>query len=297
MLLLGLDLAWGERNPDGLCLVRATRRRAEILASGRSQGDDALLAWVRKALGPPSDRRRAFAALDAPVVCPNLTGARPVDRLTHRLFARFRAGCYPANLGKCPRPARLAARLTAELGFEVGTGLPPAVPRAAAEVYPHPALVRMLGLPRIIKYKKGPGDARRTRMAAPSASPRCLGPPGAFGVHPKRCPERPPGRIPHQRPRGSPRRLRLRADRPLALEARRPAVRGHRRSPYGVYSPAGRVIPPCCRLRRGRADKFSSGAPEAGHKSLSGANIPWLPPTKPASFLDCPCLDEPIRRI
>ena len=161
MLLLGLDLAWGERNPDGLCLVRATRSRAEILASGRSQGDDALLAWVRKALGPPSARRRAFAALDAPVVCPNLTGARPVDRLTHRLFARFHAGCYPANLGKCPRPARLAARLVAEEGFAVGWGLPPDVPRAAAEVYPHPALVRMLGLPRIIKYKKGPGDARR----------------------------------------------------------------------------------------------------------------------------------------
>lgn len=161
MLLLGLDLAWGERNPDGLCLVRATRGRAEILASERTQGDEALLAWVRRALGPPSARRQAFAAVDAPLVCPNLTGARPVDRLTHRLFARFHAGCYPANLGKCPRPARIRARLATELGFNVGWGLPPAVPRAAAEVYPHPALVRMLGLPRIIKYKKGPVPARR----------------------------------------------------------------------------------------------------------------------------------------
>jgi predicted RNase H-like nuclease len=35
------------------------------------------------------------------------------------------------------------------------------VKKTAAEVYPHPAMVRMFGLPRIIKYKKGSVAERR----------------------------------------------------------------------------------------------------------------------------------------
>ena len=100
-----------------------------------------------------------FATVDAPIVCPNRTGTRPVDRLTHRMFHRQHAACHPANLMRCPRPPRVA-RLLQRKGFRVGwetwVG-----GRWVAEVYPHPAMVRMFGLPRIIKYKKGSVAERR----------------------------------------------------------------------------------------------------------------------------------------
>lgn len=155
MQIVGIDLAWGERNGDGLCLIRANPRRAVAAEVDYTQGDEALLAWLREHL----DDGPVLVTVDAPIVCPNLTGTRPVDRLTHRRFHRQHAACHPANLTKCPRPPRIA-RLLAKAGFVVGWDLA-AAPRLVAEVYPHPAMVRLFNLDRIIKYKKGPVVHRR----------------------------------------------------------------------------------------------------------------------------------------
>ena len=100
-----------------------------------------------------------FVTVDAPIVCPNRTGTRPVDRLTHRMFHRQHAACHPANLMRCPRPPRVA-RLLQRKGFRVGWEIRVGG-RWVAEVYPHPAMVRLFGLPRIIKYKKGSVAERR----------------------------------------------------------------------------------------------------------------------------------------
>jgi len=54
----------------------------------------------------------------------------------------------------------LLARLVAEQGYVAGTRLARRC-RLAAEVYPHPALCRLLRLERIVKYKRGPAAARR----------------------------------------------------------------------------------------------------------------------------------------
>jgi predicted RNase H-like nuclease len=172
ILIAGIDLAWGEKKHDGVCFAAydPKRRRARLAGYAYPQGDDALVASLAERL-PPG--RAAFVAIDAPIVCPNQTGTRPVDRLTHTLFHRQHAACHPANLGKCPRPPRVLARLAADLGFAAGWGTGPGrndsvVPlrqRLAAEVYPHPAMVRLFGLERIIKYKKGPIAAKRVEFA------------------------------------------------------------------------------------------------------------------------------------
>lgn len=153
--VVGLDLAWGERRPDGLCLLTGGARGAQVGRHDLVRGDEALLAWFREHV-PPGP---ALVMADGPIVCPNPAGSRPVDRLTHTLFGRFHAACHPANATKCPRPARLAARL-AEQGFTTGWA-PARGSRLVAEVYPHPAMVRLFGLGRIVKYKKGPVAARR----------------------------------------------------------------------------------------------------------------------------------------
>lgn len=153
--IAGIDLAWGERNPDGLCLLEGTPGAVRMVASERLQGDAALLGWIRQhlAAGP------ALVLVDAPIVCPNPTGSRPVDRLTHVHFGRFKCGCYPANATKCPRPPRVAARIS-DLDFRIGWDLAEG-DRWVAEVYPHPAMVRLFGLKERIPYKKGPVAERR----------------------------------------------------------------------------------------------------------------------------------------
>lgn len=183
MLLVGIDLAWGERNRDGVCLIEVPESSGACTASGPSGlsgkasvvesrwtlGDESLRDWLRDRIGDQA----CVMAVDAPLVCPNRTGSRSVDRLTHRLFGREHAGCHPSNARLCARPLRIARLLQAE-GFRVGwdlaearicpgnqAGSAAAIPRLAMEVYPHPAMVRWFGLQRILKYKRGTVAERR----------------------------------------------------------------------------------------------------------------------------------------
>jgi predicted RNase H-like nuclease len=158
--VVGIDLAWGERRRDGLCLLVGARGKVVHIAHGLVQGDDELLAWLRQNLPAKTP---ALLCLDAPVVCPNRTGSRPVDRLTHQLFHREQAGAHPANRTLCARPLRVVAKLQ-QAGFSIATDWP-RTPRALIEVYPHPATVRWFGLSRTIKYKRGPVTARRRAFA------------------------------------------------------------------------------------------------------------------------------------
>jgi predicted RNase H-like nuclease len=159
VLIGGVDLAWGERQPDGVCLARIHRGFLQVEFIGLSRGDEALLALLAGQL----DRHgAAFLALDAPVVCPNETGSRPVDREAQKIFRRYHAGPHPCNRRLCPRPLRLVEKLKAT-GFAPGWETAQR-DRLLAEVFPHPALVRWGGLERTIKYKRGPVPARRAEF-------------------------------------------------------------------------------------------------------------------------------------
>lgn len=156
VLLIGVDLAWGEKKHDGVCFLESTGKRGKVLGFGYPQGDRELMKLIGETC---QNYQNVFITVDAPIVCPNRTGTRPVDRLTHRMFHRQHAACHPANTSRCPRPTRVA-RLLARKGFSIGWEVGKAK-KTAAEVYPHPAMVRMFGLPRIIKYKKGSVAERR----------------------------------------------------------------------------------------------------------------------------------------
>ncbi|MFZ5807244.1 MAG: DUF429 domain-containing protein [Verrucomicrobiota bacterium] len=156
MILIGIDLAWGEKKRDGVCAIEAKIKQSRVLGYDYPQGDDALVRCVENF---SKKEKGVFLTIDAPIVCPNVRGTRPVDRLTHRMFHQEHAACHPAYLEKCPRPARVLKRLE-KIGFQAGWNIS-AKQHTACEVYPHPAMVRLFELPRIIKYKKGSVADRR----------------------------------------------------------------------------------------------------------------------------------------
>ena len=155
MHVAGIDLAWGTRRPDGVCVVRMGDGVARLEHLGLVHGDDALVALIHTRVGDGP----ALLAVDAPLIVPNRTGARPVDRLTHRLFHREHAGCHPANRRLVTRPPRLSLRL-ARAGFVPDPAPDSGRARRQLEVYPHLACIRFFGLARILKYKRGPVAAR-----------------------------------------------------------------------------------------------------------------------------------------
>ena len=156
MVLIGIDLAWGDRRPDGVCTLHASRAGARVVDFDYPHGDDQLMDCLRSRL---PETGSVLVTIDAPLLIPNRTGARPVDRATHTMFHREHAGCHPANSERCVRPPRLLKKLR-RLGLRPGWELSRNA-RLVAEVYPHPALVRLLNLRRIIKYKRGRVASRR----------------------------------------------------------------------------------------------------------------------------------------
>jgi predicted RNase H-like nuclease/ppGpp synthetase/RelA/SpoT-type nucleotidyltranferase len=151
MHFVGLDLAWGTRQPTGVAVLDDDGR---LLTVGAVRTDDEVVAALGEYVAGP-----CVVAVDAPLVVTNPTGNRPCEAALNRDFARFDAGAHPSNTGKpefgdVPRGARLAERL----GLDLDPTRPfTAADRRAIEVYPHAATVALFRLGRTLKYKNKPG--------------------------------------------------------------------------------------------------------------------------------------------
>ncbi|TFV57229.1 DUF429 domain-containing protein [Mycobacterium sp. PS03-16] len=138
MHFVGIDLAWGERNPTGVAVADAAGRLVHVAAA---RSDAEIVATLRPYTAGP-----ALVAIDAPLVVTNPVGNRPCEAALNRDFRAFDAGAHPSNTS---RPwfaeGTRGARIAAALG------------RPAIEVYPHAATVALFGLPKTLKYKQKPG--------------------------------------------------------------------------------------------------------------------------------------------
>jgi predicted RNase H-like nuclease len=171
--ILGIDAAWTPNAPSGMalvggegtswqCLAVAPSDRAFIeFARGRpvdwhsrpiTGGTDvrALLEAAEHLAKVPVD----LVAIDMPVSKLPIAGRREAERVVSRLFG---ARGISTHSPTAERPGRFGATLTAafgQAGYAVATSLerPGAKPRLL-EVYPHPALLTLLGRPRRVQYK------------------------------------------------------------------------------------------------------------------------------------------------
>ncbi|MHA2609794.1 MAG: DUF429 domain-containing protein [bacterium JZ-2024 1] len=148
MNFIGVDIAWGEKNPSGLCWLSGDTQRAEIREFAWWKPVEEIARWIiQRAEGG------CLVAVDGPIICP--AGYRECDRQVARDFSRYRAGPYPVNREKARKCIRLAEILH-QNGFTTNPEVEAQRPiRAVVEVYPHPAWVRFFHLPRIIPYKRG----------------------------------------------------------------------------------------------------------------------------------------------
>jgi predicted RNase H-like nuclease len=161
MRFIGIDFGW-QGKPTGLASLDLRGRTLRLRSMLRLKEVPKILAWVdaEAAAGP------AGIGIDAPIVIPNATGMREVDKLMHRHFGRYHAGCYPANLAR-PFAQRTVAlsRALEERGFGHGDALTRrADVRFQIEVHPHAACVQLFDLPQIVKYKKGTLAERRAEL-------------------------------------------------------------------------------------------------------------------------------------
>lgn len=153
MKFIGIDLGWSS-GASGLCCLNWQNNQLELIECDRQQTLNEILTWIDTQVSPTEP---AIVAVDAPTIIANPTGMREADKLTHKHFGRYHAGCYPANL------SRPFAQKTLEFGLCLearGFIHAPIIEtqklgRYQIEVYPHPATINLFKLDRIIKYKKG----------------------------------------------------------------------------------------------------------------------------------------------
>ena len=148
MYFVGLDLAWGERNPTGVAVVDDNGDLVEVSA----QTDDAsILAAIR-----PYVADACVVGIDAPLIVTNPKGNRPCEAALNKDFAKFQAGAHPSNTSK-PEFANgtRGGRLAAALDLDLDPHSPR--PRRALEVYPHAAAISLFRLGRTLKYKDKKG--------------------------------------------------------------------------------------------------------------------------------------------
>ncbi|WP_460599861.1 DUF429 domain-containing protein [Flexivirga lutea] len=148
MHFVGLDLAWGTKNPTGVAVLddSGTLRHASTVRT-----DEEIVDAVRAA-APGA----CVVGIDAPLIVNNAKGSRPAEQALGRDFAAYEAGAHPANTGN---PAFAEGTRGGRIAHLLGLDIDPAsrASRRALEVYPHPATVALFRLGQSLKYKNKPG--------------------------------------------------------------------------------------------------------------------------------------------
>ncbi len=160
MKFIGVDLGW-KSTPSGLCCLEWVEG-LHLLALDRLEEDADILTWIDN----HTAQANAIVAVDAPTIIPNATGTRLPDKLTHKYFGRYHAGCYPANLGLAfaDRTVNFGIELEQRGFIHAPEITPQKLGRYQIEVFPHPAIVELFDLPLILKYKKGRLLERRLEL-------------------------------------------------------------------------------------------------------------------------------------
>jgi predicted RNase H-like nuclease len=150
---IGIDLGWYSQ-PSGLSCLQWQDGKLSLLALERKHALEEILAWCDAFVSPTES---ALIAVDAPTLIPNETGMRVPDKLTHKYFGRYHAGCYPANRKRpfAQRTIGFGLSLEERGYLHAPTIIPQQWGRYQIEVYPHAAMVQLFQLERILKYKKG----------------------------------------------------------------------------------------------------------------------------------------------
>jgi predicted RNase H-like nuclease len=158
MYFIGLDLAWSPKNGSGIAILEGGKNRAELIASGIVYSDSDIVDYINRHVS----NNPAFIAIDAPLIVPNETGRRHVEALVGNLFRKYDAGAHPSNR---QRLAQWSGTIRGEeisklLEKEKYTHDPEIKQyeekRKFFEVFPHPSMVVLFQMNKILQYKAKP---------------------------------------------------------------------------------------------------------------------------------------------
>ena len=163
IFFVGIDLAWSVKNNSGVCILVHEKNKCKLIHAGVALSDEEIIEIIKKNVGS----NPALIAIDAPLIVPNESGRRKAEDLTSQLFIKYHASPYPTNRKNMTkwsediRGETLSKRLEKEKFKQDPYIKLHEYTRKFFEVYPHPAIVSMFNLDKIIEYKWKPKRSRQ----------------------------------------------------------------------------------------------------------------------------------------
>jgi predicted RNase H-like nuclease len=163
--VLGIDAAWTEGNPSGIALVERTGAVWRLKLAASNLGDFArgcdLEAEAKAGVGHAvlcaehalGGRLPDLIAVDMPLSHRPIVGRRPSDIGVSRRFGAAKCATHSPS---AQRPGKVSGRFHEDCrakGYRLKTLTSPAHPWSLAEIYPHPALLRLMAVEERVKYK------------------------------------------------------------------------------------------------------------------------------------------------
>jgi len=97
-IFIGIDLAWGEKNLSGFCALelstskKTSKHKLKILEIKLIKSIDEIISEIDK-----YKEHEVYVGVDAPLVIPNETGNREVEKKFNKDFAKYKISMLPAN--------------------------------------------------------------------------------------------------------------------------------------------------------------------------------------------------------
>ena len=157
--LIGIDLAWGPLDggePAGSGCAEMVWKDGKLeltrlCSLGRVKE---IVKWIES---EPGDW---VVAIDAPLLITNPKGSREAEKQVRKCYREFRVGAHSSNKKRLQFGEHYQGRMIRECLKELdGTLVERAEDlnggRLFFETYPHPAMIELFGIDRIIRYKSG----------------------------------------------------------------------------------------------------------------------------------------------
>lgn len=150
---IGIDLAWGDKNLSGFCILQESKTKLKILDLKLLKSIDDIVEEIQK-----YKDLHVYVGVDAPLIVSNETGNREIERKFNRDFAKYRISMLPVNrkiLTKYSNKIRseeLFLKLQ-KCGFKRNFSND----KVIFEVYPHSTIAMCFNNHEILPYKRKKG--------------------------------------------------------------------------------------------------------------------------------------------
>ncbi|WP_455757660.1 DUF429 domain-containing protein [Sulfurimonas sp.] len=91
-IYIGIDLAWGEKNLSGFCVLTPHANKLKILDIKLVKSIDEILQEILL-----YKEHNIYVGIDAPLVVPNKTGNRDIEKNFNKDFSKYKISMLPAN--------------------------------------------------------------------------------------------------------------------------------------------------------------------------------------------------------